>query len=286
MSAGRPVRRRIPRPHVAALRSPGAPPRRPRRSPPCLRRRPPPSSRPAEPVPPIAPVLTRDVPDEPEVRVLGQDDSLPELGGRAHEASRRSTGTCGSGDALRALITGPRNDLERRVLSEGTDSAGGFTVPDILIGAVDRPAAERADRRPGRRRDGAAQLSDVTKIARLLTDPTAAWRAENAAVAESDPVLEAVTFAPKSLDVFFKTSPRAPRGQHQRGRDPRGHAGPQRSPSRWTASVCRGSGTPPQPRGLRTTTGVNEVSMGAAGARDHARTTRSSICSRCSGRAT
>src|SRR4030095_2900310 len=48
--------------------------------------------------------------------------------------------------------------------------------------------------------------SDTVKIARLLTDPTAAWRSENGAVAESDPTFEAVTFTPRSLDVFFKTS--------------------------------------------------------------------------------
>jgi HK97 family phage major capsid protein len=37
------------------------------------------------------------------------------------------------GDFLRAMITGAKNDLEKRALAEGTDSAGGYSVPDIVL---------------------------------------------------------------------------------------------------------------------------------------------------------
>lgn len=155
-------------------------------------------------VPPVAPVITRDTPDDPEVRVLGRNDSV-----RAWVETRsphpKEYGHLRLGDVLRALITGPRNELERRVLSEGTDSAGGFTVPDILLARwIDRLRAALVVVQAGAQT--VPLTSDVTKIARLLSDPVPAWRSENAAVAESDPVFEAVTFAPKSLDVFFKTS--------------------------------------------------------------------------------
>jgi Escherichia/Staphylococcus phage prohead protease len=84
-----------------------------------------------DPVPPVPPVLhERAAPDDAEVRVLGRGDSF-----RAWVAERsrypKEFGQIRLGDVLRALITGPRNDVEKRVLSEGTDSAGGFTVPDI-----------------------------------------------------------------------------------------------------------------------------------------------------------
>ena len=85
-----------------------------------------------DPVPPVPPVVTdRAVPDDAEVRVLGRGDSF-----RAWVEERsehpREFGKLRLGDCLRAMITGPRNELEKRVLAAGTDSAGGFTVPDIL----------------------------------------------------------------------------------------------------------------------------------------------------------
>jgi HK97 family phage major capsid protein/HK97 family phage prohead protease len=217
----------------------------------------------ADPVPPIAPVITRDTPDDPEVRVLGRSDSF-----RSWVAERsphpKEYGALRLGDALRSLITGPRNELERRVLSEGTDSAGGFTVPDILL-------AQWIDRLRNALtvvQAGAVTVplsSDVTKIARLLTDPTAAWRSENAAVAESDPVLEAVTFAPKSLDVFFRTSRELLEDSINAAEIL--EATLVRSFAVEVDRVClSGSGTPPQPRGLRTTTNVNEISQGTNGA--------------------
>src|SRR5262245_15144811 len=106
--------------------------------------------------------------------------------------------------------------------------------------------------------------SVVTKVARLATDPTSAWRAENAAVAESDPVFEAVTFLPKSLDVFFKTSRELVEDSVNAAEIL--EATLVRSFAVEVDRVClSGSGTAPQPRGLRTTTNVNEVSQGTNG---------------------
>src|SRR4030095_1274621 len=152
----------------------------------------------------VAPVVTeRSAPADAEVRVLGRDDSFRSWV-EARSTHAKEDAGLRPGDVLRALITGPRNELERRALSEGTDSAGGYTVPDILMARwIDRLRNALTVVQAGA--VTVPLTSDVTKIARLLTDPPPAWGAENAPVAESDPVLEAVTFAPKSLDVYFKT---------------------------------------------------------------------------------
>jgi HK97 family phage major capsid protein len=217
-----------------------------------------------EPVPPVPVVVTtRAEPDDPEVRVLGREDSV-----RAWMAERtkhpKEFAALRLGDCLRAMITGPRNDLERRVLSEGTDSAGGFTVPDVLMAEwIDRLRNALTVVRAGART--VPLTSDVTKIARLLADPTAAWRAENAAVAESDPSFEAVTFTPRSLDVFFKTSRELVEDSINASEIL--EAALVRSFAVEVDRVClAGTGTPPQPRGIRNTTNVNEVSQGTNGA--------------------
>jgi HK97 family phage major capsid protein/HK97 family phage prohead protease len=214
-------------------------------------------------VPPVAPIVASRERDreEPEVRVLGRGESVRTW---IEERSRvpKEYGAVRLGDVLRALITGPRNDLERRVLSEGTDSAGGFTVPDILLARwIDRLRAALTVVQAGA--VTVPLTSDVTKIARLLTDPTAAWRAENAAVAESDPVFEAVTFTPRSLDVFFRTSRELVEDSVNAAEIL--EATLVRSFAVEVDRVClAGTGTAPQPRGLRTLTGVNEVDAAAA----------------------
>ena len=109
------------------------------------------------------------------------------------------------GQFLRAMVVGPKSEIERRALSEGTDSAGGFTTPDILARElIDLLRAKAVTLRAGARI--LTLESDKTTIARLATDPVATWRAENAAVAESDPTFSAVVLAPKTLAVIVRAS--------------------------------------------------------------------------------
>ncbi|MGH7393941.1 MAG: phage major capsid protein, partial [Candidatus Rokuibacteriota bacterium] len=218
----------------------------------------------ADPVPPVPPVVTgRAAPDAGEVRVLGRTDSFRAW---VEERSKhpKEFGELRLGDVLRALITGPRTELEKRVLSEGTDSAGGFSVPDILMARwIDRLRNALVIVRAGA--VTVPLTSDVVKIARLAADPTAAWRAENAAVAESDPTFEAVTFAPKSLDVFTKVSRELLEDSINIGEML--EVTLVRSFAVEVDRVClHGTGTAPQPRGLRNITGLNEVSQGTNGA--------------------
>jgi HK97 family phage major capsid protein len=113
--------------------------------------------------------------------------------------------TLSTGRYLRSMILGAETDVERRALAEGSDSAGGFTVPTILSARlIDALRAESVVTQAG------AQMlpltSDAQSIAAVATDPVPAWRSENATVAESGPTFRSVPMAPKSLAVMTRVS--------------------------------------------------------------------------------
>jgi len=211
--------------------------------------------------PPVPPLVTDRAGDHDgaEVRALRPDESVRSwVEKQAHffdDAGRLSIG-----EILRAMVVGPKSDLERRALSEGTDSAGGFTVPDIVMATfIDRLRSAIVCIRAGA--VTVPLSSDITKIARLLADPTVAWRAENAAVSESDPTFEAVTFAPKSLDVQFKVSRELV--EDSMNIETMLETALLRSFAVEIDRACLyGAGTSNQPMGLRNLTGVNQVVMG------------------------
>jgi HK97 family phage major capsid protein len=109
------------------------------------------------------------------------------------------------GRYLRAMVVGARSDAERRALAEGTDSAGGFTVPDILSARlIDLMRARTVAIRAGAMT--VPLTSDSNAVAKVASDPVPAWRAEAGAVSESDPTFARIVFAPKSLAVLVKAS--------------------------------------------------------------------------------
>ena len=94
---------------------------------------------------------------------------------------------------------------EQRAMSEGTDSTGGYAVPDLMAArTIDALCAQSVIFRAGA--EMVPLESDVNKFAAITANPTPAWRAENAAVAESDPTFGVVSFAPKSLAVYTTAS--------------------------------------------------------------------------------
>lgn len=110
-----------------------------------------------------------------------------------------------TGAYLRAMVNGPKTDAEKRALAEGTDSAGGYTVPDILSARmIDRMRAASTVFRAGAQT--VPLFSDVSYIAKVVTDPVPAWRLENDAVNDSDPTFGRVTFTARSLAVLVKAS--------------------------------------------------------------------------------
>lgn len=109
------------------------------------------------------------------------------------------------GRYLRAMVAGASNEQERRALVEGTDSAGGYTVPEVLsANLIDLMRARTVAIRAGART--VPLTSDRNHVAKLASDPVPVWRAEAGTVSESDPTFTRVTFEPKSLAVLVKVS--------------------------------------------------------------------------------
>jgi HK97 family phage major capsid protein len=109
------------------------------------------------------------------------------------------------GSMMKAMVMGTDNPAIRNALSEGTDSAGGFSVPEPLYHqAID------VMRNKTRVVSAGAQTvmlsADKLNMARVTSDLTPAWRAENAAVAESATVFDNVQFVAKSHAVLIKVS--------------------------------------------------------------------------------
>ncbi len=155
----------------------------------------------------------------------------------------------------------------RASLTEGTNTAGGYTVPTILLPGILNalvPASSLLNA-------GAniAMLDDTQaksfNIAATDTIPTAAWRSENGAVAESDPAFRSITVTPQSLAFLFKVSREllqdAP-GLENALRI----AIAQAFAKELDRAGLRGSGTAPEIRGLLNMSGVNAVTSGTNGA--------------------
>lgn len=192
-----------------------------------------------------------------EVRVLDRGDRL------AKGASREFKGVS-LGDAVRALACGPRNDLEKRALSEGTSSAGGYTVPTPLASwFIDKLRTQSVAIKAGART--VAMDSQTLKIARLETDPTIGWRAENASLAEGDPTFGAVTLTAKSLAGIVKFSRELLADTSNAG-EMIEQALARTMALEMDRAALYGSGASNQPEGIKNVTGIGSVSMGTNGA--------------------
>lgn len=188
------------------------------------------------------------------VRVLENTD---------HFADTRQRGNA-LGDTVRAMVTGPRNETEKRALSEGTDSAGGYTVPTPLASwFIDRLRSQSVAVRAGART--IPMDSQTLAIARLETDPTIGWRAENASVAEGDPTFAAVTLTAKSLAGIVKVSRELMADSLNVG-EMIENALAQTMALEMDRAAIWGSGASNQPTGVVNTAGINTVSMGTNGA--------------------
>ena len=167
------------------------------------------------------------------------------------------------GDAVRALVTGPRNEMERKALSEGTSTAGGFTVPaPLATWYIDRLRAQSVVVKAGA--VTIPMASQTMALARLETDPTIGWRAENSAIAEGDPTFGRVILTAKSLAGIVKISRELFADTVNAG------AIIEQALLRTMAleldrAAVFGDGTGNSPTGILGTAGINEVSMGTNG---------------------
>lgn len=169
-------------------------------------------------------------------------------------------------DFLRGVANMSTTPVVRAALSVGTDTAGGFTVPSVLMpGILSALAPASSLMMAG---SGIVPLEEGAKsytYAAIDTLPSAAWRLEAGSVAESDPTFRAVVAAPKSLSFRFKLS----RELLADGRNLTGAlytAIGQAFAKEMDRAGLRGTGTDPEPRGLLNTSGIQAVGNGTNGA--------------------
>lgn len=156
-------------------------------------------------------------------------------------------------------------EAERRAMSEGTGSAGGFIVPTPLSARV----IDKARSLTRVFQAGATTVpmsSQTLKMGRVSGDPTAEWKAENAAITASDITLEQIEFKAKTLIAQIKAS-RELVEDAQGLEDVIVNCFAEKLALELDRVALLGSGTGEEPKGLTSyASGVNVVSMGTNGA--------------------
>jgi HK97 family phage major capsid protein len=169
------------------------------------------------------------------------------------------------GRYVRGLLTGDwaGADAERRALVEGTATAGGHLVPTPLSARI----IDRA-RNAARVMQAGAQIvpmeSQTLKLARVVGDPAAAWHSEMATIAASDMTFDAVTFTARTLASRVLIS-------RELIEDAAGvddeveRAFAEQFSLTVDLAALYGSGTAPEPLGVRNHAGVTKTALDANG---------------------
>ncbi len=198
--------------------------------------------------------------------LLTREQRMADVGHYSPEFRREDVAKFSLGRLVRGMVTGSWEDaaLERRALSEGTNTAGGFLTPEPLSNfVIDRI------RNVGRVFEAGARTlrmdSDSLSIPRLTTGVSGAWRAENAAVNESDPAFDRVTFTPRTLAVLTRLSYELFQDMTPEGAAVIETELIQALAIELDRVALRGTGTPPEPKGVLNHTGVTTITNGANG---------------------
>ncbi|MFZ3558362.1 MULTISPECIES: phage major capsid protein [unclassified Streptomyces] len=209
-------------------------------------------------------VTTRERADD--LPMLTREQSFTEWVDR-HEPVRDEERQVRLGALLRTWVTGRRdglNDAEVRAMSEGTATAGGHLVPTPTAASL----IDKARNTARVMQAGATVVpmsAQTLKVPRLTGASAPAWRNENAAVAEGDLTLDSVTLTARSMAFLVKMS-----RELVEDSDPNIVSVVERDLAaqvalEWDRVALRGSGTAPEPRGVRNQTGVTLTSHGANG---------------------
>ena len=167
---------------------------------------------------------------------------------------------------LRGAVTGRWDgaDAERRAMSESVLAGGGFMVPTILLAEVIDLARNSARVLQAGARVVPMQ-NRVLDIPKWTGDPSAAWHTEGATISPTDATMSKVTLTAKALASLTVVS-------RELLEDASGVDDELRKAmaTQFGLTVDRaalyGSGTDPEPRGIRNTSGITTLSMGANGA--------------------
>ncbi len=201
----------------------------------------------------------RDEHGKPLVAITKQDH------GRVVEKMGRGTPDYSLADFFRAVAGAKAPEPAQKALAVGTDSAGGYAVPTVLMPQfIDALAPVSSLMRAGAVVLPLDASAKTFRAAKVATIPTAAWRSEAGAVVESDPAFGVLDLTPQSLAFYFRVS------RELLMDSPNIDGALQRLIAQAFAKELdraglRGSGTPPEPRGLLNIVGVNAVTNGAAG---------------------
>ncbi len=121
---------------------------------------------------------------------------------------RAEQGELSFGRLLTSFIRRDRSNLtevEKRALSEGVDSAGGFLTPETLgVQMIDRLRNKCRIFEAGA--SLVPMLTDQLLLARLTGAVTPSWKAEGNAVATSDPTFDRVTLKCTTLPLIIRLS--------------------------------------------------------------------------------
>lgn len=203
----------------------------------------------------------------PDVPMLTRDDSFAQWVDR-HEPVRDEDRSVRLGALLRTWVTGRRdglNEAEQRAMNQGTATAGGHLVPTPTAASL----IDKARNTARVMQAGATVVpmtSQTLKVPRLTGASAPAWRNENSAVAEGDLTLDAVTLTAHSMAFLVKMS-----RELVEDSDPNIINVVERDLAAQVALefdrvALRGTGTAPEPRGVRNQTGVTLTSHGTDGA--------------------
>lgn len=167
------------------------------------------------------------------------------------------------GKYVRGLHTGDWGgaDAERRVMSEGVLADGGHLVPTPLSATVLDMARARARVLQA----GAVTVpmtSATLKLPRQITDPSPAWTAENAATGETGATFDAVTFTARTLRCVIRASIELLEDSAVALESFIEVALAEAFALELDRAALRGSGTAPEPRGVRNSTGVTVTAFG------------------------
>jgi len=201
----------------------------------------------------------------PQSAVIDQrGEAFPLLRGataiRSHFATRQGAGeNIGLADFFRGVARMKTTPAATRALSVGTDSAGGYavpvaTMPSVLEALVPASALLQAGAAVLPLGDGAKSYS----FAAMATLPTASWRNENAQLAEIEPTFKNITVVPRDLAFMVRMS------RELLADSPNAEVALQTAIGQAMAieldrAGLLGSGTAPEPRGLKNTGGKHLV---------------------------
>jgi HK97 family phage major capsid protein len=167
---------------------------------------------------------------------------------------------------VKGLVTGNWKDAEpeRKALSEGTLSAGGYMVPTPLAGDIIDLA-----RNQSRVFQAGAQLVPMTaqtlKIARLTGEGTPAWRNENAAITPSDLTFDSVQFTARSMARMVVISRELFEDSNPAASGVIANSFAAQIALELDRAALRGTGTAPEPRGVLNQSGVTLTTHGTNG---------------------